>query len=319
MKIYFNILFLCLSFIFAFVLGYLLCNYLRTWCKKVSQDKYRRAAAGLDNNLINNKFNCEGFARKILEYMIKISYAISTVNSGVKISKKFIKSEKLNNKNSKLKLMANLPSSFNNYALRETQFRLAFILSLLFALLGSVFSYLLMVIMFVLGIFAGIYLPIWAMKQEKNVRLNNLEKYLPEMLDVICLGLRSGLTFDRSLMIYTSHFKNNFSKEWEFAHNKWAGGICLREDALRDLAKTYESNELSRTIENIVRALRFGSSLVESLEESAHKSRIYYKTKQEEIVAKAPVKMMIPTGTLILPAMLMLVLGPVLLELVNGF
>ena len=38
----------------------------------------------------------------------------------------------------------------------------------------------------------------------------------------------------------------------------------------------------------------------------------------EERVAKAPVKMMIPTGTLILPAMLLLVLGPVLLELMEG-
>lgn len=38
----------------------------------------------------------------------------------------------------------------------------------------------------------------------------------------------------------------------------------------------------------------------------------------EERVAKAPVKMMMPTGALILPAMLLLVLGPVLLELANG-
>ena len=39
----------------------------------------------------------------------------------------------------------------------------------------------------------------------------------------------------------------------------------------------------------------------------------------EERVAKAPVKMMLPTGTLILPAMLLLVMGPILLELAGGF
>lgn len=65
--------------------------------------------------------------------------------------------------------------------------------------------------------------------------------------------------------------------------------------------------------------MRFGSSLVEGLEEASLEARNSYKTKQEEKVAKAPVKMMIPTGTLILPAMLILVLGPVLLELINGF
>ena len=38
------------------------------------------------------------------------------------------------------------------------------------------------------------------------------------------------------------------------------------------------------------------------------------------MMARAPttVKMMVPTGTLILPAMLLLVLGPVLLELMEG-
>ena len=44
-----------------------------------------------------------------------------------------------------------------------------------------------------------------------------------------------------------------------------------------------------------------------------------YKARRQEAVAKAPVKMMVPTGVLILPAMLMLVLGPVLLELAGGF
>ena len=43
------------------------------------------------------------------------------------------------------------------------------------------------------------------------------------------------------------------------------------------------------------------------------------KTRLQEAIAKAPVKMMLPTGTLILPAMLLLVLGPVLLELMEGF
>ena len=58
---------------------------------------------------------------------------------------------------------------------------------------------------------------------------------------------------------------------------------------------------------------------VEGLEEAAQESRNLYKAKQEEIVSKAPVKMMIPTGTLIFPAMLILVLGPILLELGSGF
>ena len=69
----------------------------------------------------------------------------------------------------------------------------------------------------------------------------------------------------------------------------------------------------------MIRSLHFGTSLAESLESAAQEARGDYKAKREEQVAKAPVKMMLPTGTLILPAMLLLVLGPVLLELMEGF
>ena len=76
---------------------------------------------------------------------------------------------------------------------------------------------------------------------------------------------------------------------------------------------------LARVIENIVRSLRFGATMADNLEDAAREARSGYKARRQEAVAKAPVKMVVPTGVLILPAMLMLVLGPVLLELAGGF
>ena len=62
-----------------------------------------------------------------------------------------------------------------------------------------------------------------------------------------------------------------------------------------------------------------GATMADNLEDAAREARSGYKARRQEAVAKAPVKMMVPTGVLILPAMLMLVLGPVLLELAGGF
>ena len=87
---------------------------------------------------------------------------------------------------------------------------------------------------------------------------------------------------------------------------------------MRALAQGYDNPLFSRTVSAIIRSLRFGTSLGEVLEQSAEQARAARKAQVEERVAKAPVKMMIPTGTLILPAMLLLVLGPVLLELMEG-
>ncbi len=156
-------------------------------------------------------------------------------------------------------------------------------------------------------------------ERARRERAIGAERHLSEMLEVVALGLRSGLTFDRSFALYGSHFDNEFACSCAKAHRRWSLGLTTREEALHDLAASYDCEQLSRIVDSVVRSLRFGSALADILEESAAQSRATYRTALEERVAKAPVKMMLPTGTLILPAMLLLVMGPILLELAGGF
>ena len=162
-----------------------------------------------------------------------------------------------------------------------------------------------------------------ALNREVNAvcrdRAVGAERHLSEMLEVVALGLRSGLTFDRSFELYGSHFENEFAQSCAKTYRRWSLGLTTREEALRELAASYDCDGLSRVTDSIVRSLRFGSALADILEEAASQSRSAYRTALEERVAKAPVKMMLPTGTLILPAMLLLVMGPILLELAGGF
>ncbi len=146
-----------------------------------------------------------------------------------------------------------------------------------------------------------------------------MECDLSEMLDVVALGMRSGMSFDRSLDLYTGYFRTQLADAFRSAQRQWACGLASRPEALREVADSYASPLLARVIENIVRSRRFGATMADNLEDAAREARSGYKARRQEAVAKAPVKMMVPTGVLILPAMLMLVLGPVLLELAGGF
>lgn len=191
--------------------------------------------------------------------------------------------------------------------------------ALLGAALGAVFSNELMLLAAVAGFALGVSSVARDVKAAIKLRRAQLAKSLPEMLEVVALGLRSGLSFDRSFGLYAQHFSTVLSLECGRAWQLWATGLSTREQALRKLAGTYDSALFTRVIEGVVRSLRFGSSMTEMLEQAASEARAEHRSLVEERVAKAPVKMMIPTGTLILPAMLLLVLGPVLLELMGGF
>lgn len=186
------------------------------------------------------------------------------------------------------------------------------------ALLGCAASKELAVAGCVAGGIAGATAPARAVRGARRQRAHALERSMSEMLEVVALGVRSGLSFDRSLQLYTGHFDDGLARECAAAQRSWEAGLATRQDALRALAQGYDNPLFSRTVSAIIRSLRFGTSLGEVLEQSAEQARAARKAQVEERVAKAPVKMMIPTGTLILPAMLLLVLGPVLLELMEG-
>ncbi|MCL2465079.1 MAG: type II secretion system F family protein [Micrococcales bacterium] len=187
------------------------------------------------------------------------------------------------------------------------------------ALVGAVFSLELAALAGCVGGVVGWKLPLWALHQERDTRRNDLEGHLSEMLEVVSLGLRSGLSFDGSFALYHQHFSNALGRNSASTQQLWQLGLASREGALRALAASYDSQMFSRVVENIVRSLRFGSSLADELEASAVESRMAHKAVLEEKVAKAPVKMLVPTAALILPAMLLLVLGPVLLQMMQGF
>lgn len=140
------------------------------------------------------------------------------------------------------------------------------------------------------------------------------DEQVDTMADIVSMGVRSGLSFDAALDLYCSKFDNTLSRLMAQAQAEWKTGLLSRREALVTLSKSVRSNALRRFSETCLQAIQHGAPLSSMLDTF---SRDIRQRKQEAIerqVAKAPVKMLIPTGTCMLPAMLILVLGPVLLQ-----
>ncbi len=215
--------------------------------------------------------------------------------------------------------LAGLKSLVNLEGLCQARLLACVVAMALLSVAGFVASPQLAVLGALAGLVGGWFCVPWALGQEAALRKRALERHLSEAIEVICLGLRSGLSFDYALRLYCECFESVLAGELAIAHGEWQAGLRSREEVLRDVASTYDSAIFSRVVDNIVRAMRFGSPLAESLEVLAVEARQSHKAYVEEKVMKAPVKMMLPVGTLILPSMLILVLGPVLLDLAQGF
>lgn len=186
-------------------------------------------------------------------------------------------------------------------------------------LLGLMFSWQVALACSLLGILVGGRGLDWALDCEADVRKRLVEAHLSEALEVLCLGLRSGLSFDYALKLYCRYFSGLLPDELHRASGEWMSGLKTKDQALRDVAAGYDSAIFLRVVESVIRSMRFGSPLAAELEDLAREARQRHRADVEERVMKAPVKMMLPVGVLILPSMLILVLGPVLLGMANGF
>lgn len=214
---------------------------------------------------------------------------------------------------------AGLEGGVSLRAICEAQFRVGFLGGAVGSVLGACVSNELGLMLGFLGLVLGFRAPMHSVRRAQTMRSASCKRDLPEFLEVVSLGLRSGLTFDRSFQLYSSHFETCLARSCASAQQKWTLGLSTREEALQELASSYDSDLLRRVVDTIVRSMRFGTTLADDLEKAASDSQAEQRTARQEEVAKAPVRMMIPTTTLILPAMLLFVLGPVLLELMEGF
>lgn len=133
-----------------------------------------------------------------------------------------------------------------------------------------------------------------------------------EMIDVIRLGLSAGLSFDAALGLYCERRDGALGTRMAQARMAWQAGISTRDEELHAVARDLGVRELESFATVVGQALGLGAPLAETLANQSREMRAAHRTEVERRIERAPVKMIIPTGTLILPALLLSIVGPLL-------
>lgn len=129
-----------------------------------------------------------------------------------------------------------------------------------------------------------------------------------EMIDVVRLGLSAGLSFDAALEIFCANRRSVLAVRLERACMAWQVGVGTREAELLAAACDLDVRALETFAITAGQALALGAPLAETLAAQSREIRAAHRAAVE----RAPVKLLIPTGTLILPALLLSILGPLL-------
>jgi tight adherence protein C len=162
------------------------------------------------------------------------------------------------------------------------------------------------------------FLPIAWLNNRMRTRQDEIQRGLPDALDMLSVCASAGLGFDQSLQKISEYWDTELGHEMQRTTEEMEMGVS-RGVALRHLAERCDVEELSQFVAILVQAERIGMSYADVLHSQAIQMRVLRQLRSREIANKLPAKMMMPLVSMIFPAMLIVILGPAIPTILNSF
>ena len=168
---------------------------------------------------------------------------------------------------------------------------------------------------------AGYYLPEILLRFITKKRIERMRNSLPDMIDLMVICTESGMGIDAAIARISREMagtNRDLAQEFYLSALEIRAG-ATRIEALRNLALRSRLEDLEDLVSVLVQADKFGTSLAESLRVQSDMMRTRRTQRAEELAAKIPVKMTLPLILFIFPTLMMVLLGPAVIQLIKAF
>jgi tight adherence protein C len=167
----------------------------------------------------------------------------------------------------------------------------------------------------------GYLLPSYWVYYKKKNRQVRIFHTLPDVLDLITVCVEAGLSMDAALIRTTEtpqFSKDPLAREIRTATMETRAGKP-RIEALKDMAERTMVDDVKSFVTMLSQTERFGTSLSQALRSYADSLRTRRRQIAEEAAAKTTIKMIFPLVLFILPALLVVILGPAIVQISKLF
>lgn len=166
----------------------------------------------------------------------------------------------------------------------------------------------------------GFYLPTMFIAIRQSQRHDEILSSLPDALDLMVVCVEAGLGMAAALQRVGQEIRIAspvLSEELGLVNREMQAGIS-RMDALRNLAERTSVSDIYSLVAILIHTDRLGTSIAQSLRAHAESMRTRRRQRAEQMARKASVKMAFPLVFLILPALLVVLLGPAGIQLLKA-
>ncbi|MGH7321135.1 MAG: type II secretion system F family protein [Candidatus Rokuibacteriota bacterium] len=165
----------------------------------------------------------------------------------------------------------------------------------------------------------GFLLPNLWLRRRTRARQEAIGNALPDVLDLLTVCVEGGMGFDAALARVSEQpeaRKSPLHQEILRMILEMRAGR-QRQEALRALAHRCGTQEIATMVSVFIQTDRLGTSMGKTLRVHADTSRVHRRQRAEERAYLAPLKMLFPTALFLMPAFMLVAMGPPLLQILT--
>jgi tight adherence protein C len=167
----------------------------------------------------------------------------------------------------------------------------------------------------------GFFIPdVWLSRRLRQRQMGIIHA-LPDVLDLLMVCVEGGLGFDAAVARIADRpdsVRNALHEELMRMHLEIRAGRP-REEALRGIADRTGVEPVRRVVTAFIQAERLGTPLGKTLRVHAESARVERRHRAEERAYLAPLKMIFPTAIFLMPAFMLVAMGPSVVNLLQLF
>jgi len=167
------------------------------------------------------------------------------------------------------------------------------------------------------GACLGFLLPYAVLKRLRRRRQFEIMRELPAVLDLLTVSLEAGLSIADAVKTVGMHVERQghvLGLELSIAASEMVAGLRL-EDCLRNLGDRTGVADIRSVASLLIQSEKIGGSLGPALRASAEQMVTNRRLKAEEAAQKSTIKMLVPLVLFTLPAMIIIILGPAIIQI----
>lgn len=144
---------------------------------------------------------------------------------------------------------------------------------------------------------------------------------MPDLIDLLVISTESGMGMDSAINRVSKEIIKSsptLAEEFYLSSLEVRAGSS-RMQSLKNLALRVNLEDLNNLVSMLVQADKFGTSLADSLRIQSDLMRVKRMQRAEEFAAKIPVKMLFPLIFFMFPAVMIVLIGPAVIQISNVF